>query len=151
MINNLVSFFRGVFKRILSEFGIKTKIESHQLFLKYCLVGAAATVVDYALLFSLTEFLGLWYLVSATIGFCGGATTNYILNRVWTFDNNDKRIARQIGIFLMIAGIGIVLNNGILVIGVEVFGLWYMLAKVISTAITLIWNFIGHKHITFKG
>lgn len=150
MVNNLVNFFSRLFQKILIKFGVETKVESHQVFLKYCLVGAIATIVDYSLLFGLTEFLGLWYMFSATFGFIGGATTNYLLNRIWTFENNDKRIGRQVGIFLMIAGIGIILNNGILAVGVEIFGIWYMLAKVISTAITLIWNFIGHKYITFR-
>jgi len=139
-----------ILEKIFGFFGIKTRAENWLLFLKYCLVGAAATVVDYSLLYSLTEFVGVWYLWSATVAFIGGATTNYLLNRLWTFENTDQRIARQVATFLIIAGVGILLNNAILALGVEVFGWWYMLAKVISTAITLIWNFFGHRYITFK-
>lgn len=150
MPGKIIGFFSSLMVIILEIFGIKSKSENWALFFKYCLVGAAATVVDYSLLYSLTEFAGLWYLWSATFAFIGGATTNYLLNRLWTFKNTDKRIARQVVTFLIIAGVGIVLNNTILAVGVEVFGLWYMLAKVISTAITLIWNFFGHKYVTFK-
>ena len=150
MIDQTVNFFSLLFHKILGKLGIRIQVSGLRLFLRYCLVGGTATVVDFALLFGLTEFLGLWYLASATAAFIGGATTNYILNRFWTFNNADKRIGRQAGLFIIIAAIGILLNNGILAVGVEIFGLWYMLAKVISSAITLIWNFIGHKYITFR-
>ncbi len=149
-MDKIVDFFSLVFQKISQKIGINTSQNSWEQFIRYCVVGATATVVDYGLLYSLTEYLGFWYLLSATFGFIGGATTNYLLNRFWTFKNKDKRIARQVSIFLIIAAVGIVLNNTILAIGVEIFGLWYMLAKVISTVITLIWNFVGHKYFTFR-
>ncbi len=150
MINKIVDFFGLVGYRILVKIGLRIQVSSLQLFLRYCVVGVIATVVDYALLYGLTEFYGLWYLFSATISFIAAATVSYYLNRIWTFNNNDSRIARQVGIFLVISGVGIIINNTILVVGVEVIGMWYMLAKVFSTAVTLIWNFIGHKYITFR-
>lgn len=150
MINKLVVFFSDFFQKISQKLGLASKQESWELFLRYCLVGGTATIVDFGLLYILTEYAGFWYMFSASISFIGGAITNYLLNRAWTFKNNDKRIARQLAIFLIIAVIGIFINNTILYIGVEFFGLWYMLAKAFSTAITLNWNFLGHKYLTFK-
>ena len=150
MIDKLVIFFSGLFQKTGQKVGLSTSQESWELFLRYCVVGGTATVVDFGLLYILTEFAGFWYMLSATVSFIGGAATNYLLNRVWTFKNKDRRIARQLTIFLIIAVIGIFINNTILYIGVEFVGLWYMLAKAFSTAITLIWNFLGHKYLTFK-
>ena len=106
---------------------IKNLIYKYKLFIKYCIVGGTAAVVDFGILFILTDFFSVYYLTSATASFIVSALVNYSLNRSWTFQ-----------------------SNGIMYTGVEFFGLWYILAKVIATGVVLIWNFLGNKYFTFK-
>lgn len=124
-------------------------IYKNKLFVKYCIVGGTAAVVDFSILFVLTDFLNVYYLISATISFIVSALTNYALNRGWTFCSNGKK-RRQLPIFFTIATIGLVLNNSIMYFSVEVLALWYIWAKVIATGIVLMWNFLGNKYFTFN-
>ena len=124
-------------------------VDRHKLFIKYSVVGGIAAVIDFGVLYVLTDFLGVYYLISATISFILSALTNYFLNRTWTFRSRGRKM-RQIPIFFTIATIGLILNNFILYWGVEFLGLWYIFSKMIATGIVLIWNFLGNKHFTFN-
>lgn len=124
------------------------KNNRHQI-AKYATVGAASAVVDFGVLFALTDGLGLHYLASATFSFILAAVVNYTLNRIWTFRSSGKR-RRQLPVFFIIAMLGLILNNNIMYFSVEHLGLHYLLAKVVAAAIVTFWNFFGNKYITFK-
>lgn len=119
-------------------------------FAMYIVCGGTATIVDWGLTYSLTSLLGLWYVASVTLAYIGGVATNYSLNKAYTFKNKSRQIGRQLLAFQVVAGIGFLLNLGIVVGLVELLGLWYMLAKVIATGMVLAWSFVGHKHFTFR-
>lgn len=120
-----------------------------RLFIGYVFFAGIAALVDLGLLFSLTEFIGFHYLISAALSYTCGMITNYSLNKVFTFKNKNKKIVQQFGLFVFVALIGLGLNQLILWLLVEFVGLWYMLAKLISISIVMFWNFYGHKKITF--
>ena len=116
---------------------------------KFAVVGATSAIIDFGLLYVLTDFVNWHYLLSATVSFIIAAIYNFILNRSWTFRSNGKK-RKQIPIFFAIVGSGVLLNNFIMWFGVEQTGLWYIYAKVIAAAIVTIWNFMGNKYLTFR-
>ncbi len=121
-----------------------------QQFIKYCAGGGLAFVTDAGLLFIFTEYGHLWYLISATFSFLIAAVVNYSFQYFVTFKDNRGQIKKQFTLFVIIAAVGLAINNSLLYIQVEWFGLWYMLAKVIAAVIVLIWNFMMNKYYTFK-
>ena len=132
----------------------KKLIYKYKIFVKYCIVGGTAAIVDFGVLFILTELFGVYYLYSATVSFILAALTNYSLNRRWTFRSSGKK-RKQVPIFFAIATMGLLINNSIMFVGVEKFLLkdlhyGYLLAKVVATGLVLIWNFLGNKYITFN-
>jgi putative flippase GtrA len=116
---------------------------------KYAVVGATSMVIDFGILYILTDIIGVYYLTSATASFVVAAFYNYFLNRHWTFRSNGSR-RKQLPVFFIIAIIGVTLNNSIMYAGVEQFGIWYIYSKIIATGIVTIWNFFGNKYLTFK-
>lgn len=112
-------------------------------------VGISAAIVDFGLLYILTEFGHLHYLLSATISFIAAVIVNYSLNKSWTFASSGSHL-KQFPIFLMVAVCGIIINNGILYTGVEKFDIWYIYAKIIATVVVMVWNFAWNKHLTFR-
>ena len=121
-----------------------------QLFIGYFICGSIATAVDLTALYSLTEFLHIWYFYSAIISYSFGVIINFSLNKYFNFKNKDIRVWRQFGIFVFVSIIGLGLNQAILYFSVELIHLWYMLAKIIAIAIVFIWSFFAHKTITFR-
>ena len=121
-----------------------------KLFIGYVIFGGFATLVDLCLLYSLTEFLHVWYFYSATFSYFVGMLTNYSLNKYLNFRNRSKQITLQFGLFATVALIGLGLNQLILYTLVEFINLWYMFAKFIAIFIVMFWSFYGHKKLTFN-
>lgn len=121
-----------------------------QLF-RYLFVGGFAFVVDYSLLFILTEYFHLHYLASATISFIAGLLVNYFLSTHWIFRHSKlKNKSLEFFIFAFIGIVGLLLNNLLLFILTDYLHLHYMLSKLITAAIVMGWNFTGRKLILFK-
>ena len=121
-----------------------------QLF-RYVIVGGIAFLVDYGLLFSLTEFFHFHYLLSATISFIAGLIVNYAISTRWIFRHSklDNRLMEFI-IYSLIGVIGLLINNAMLYLLTDSFHIHYMFSKLITAAIVMGWNFIGRKIILFK-
>lgn len=121
-----------------------------QLF-RYTFVGGLAFMIDFGLLFALTEYAGFHYLFSATISFVAGLIVNYLLSKVWVFTRSTiAKRELEFLIFAVIGIIGLLINNLFLWLLTNVIGLWYMLSKVLVTIITYLWNFFVRKLILFR-
>lgn len=117
----------------------------HQ-FMKFGVVGIIAFFIDYGLLFVLTEFGGINYLVSATISFTASVIFNYIASMRYVFTHKqDMSRRREFVIFVVLSAIGLVINNMCMWAGVEIFGIHYMITKIGATAIVMVWNFVTRK------
>lgn len=64
-------------------------------FIKFCVVGGSGVFVDFGITYLCKEFLRLNKYVANSLGFLCASTTNYILNRIWTFHNENPDITGQ--------------------------------------------------------
>ncbi len=120
-------------------------------FFRYLFVGGFAFLVDFFLLFFLSDFCGIYYLVSAAISFVVSLIVNYLISTFWVFNKNQiKNKIVEFGVFSLIGVIGLVFTEIILYVCTDVFGLYYLLSKIISTAIVMFWNFIARR-VMFYG
>ena len=113
--------------------------------LKFGLVGGTAFVIDYVLLYFCTEFLHIHYLISSIISFTVSVIFNYILSIKWIFDVKKKQDVKDFVIFIILSVIGLGINSLIMYVMVEKFGVYYMLSKIVSTAVVMVYNFITRK------
>lgn len=119
-------------------------------FIKYCTVGTIAAAVDFLMLYVFTEFFGIYYLISNFLSFIFSATTNFLLNKYWTFGNGKKALNKQFAYFLFIVIIGLSFGTLLMYFFTEKLGFWYMTSKILTIIIVLFWNYIGNKNLTFK-
>jgi len=118
---------------------------------KYYIVGASGVLVNLGLLYSLTEFVGLWYLVSYIIAISVSITLNFTFNKFWTF-SDSKNSQRTIVIYLKFVGVsllGMGIQLGSVYLLVESLSVYYMLAALISIGIASGINFIINRRWTF--
>lgn len=113
--------------------------------LKFGLVGCTAFVIDYVLLYFCTEFLHIHYLISSIISFTVSVIFNYILSIKWVFDVKKKQDVKDFVVFIILSVIGLGINSLIMYVMVEKFGVYYMLSKIVSTAVVMVYNFITRK------
>jgi len=120
-------------------------------FCRYFLVGGGAFVIDFALLYLLTEFGRLQYLISASLSFLAGTVVNYSLSVRWVFDHRsvDNRI-HEFVIFAVIGILGLVLNAALIWFFTELAELHYLGSKMIAAASILVFNFGVRKALLFS-
>ena len=118
-------------------------------FLKYVIVGLLGTGLDFLILFLLVEYLHLFYLLAALISILIVFWISFSLNKYWTFRKKEGNYFRQMLKYLLAHSVGVGINLAILTILVEIFGFWYIFAKVIATTVVLAWNFLVTKKWVF--
>jgi len=96
------------------------------------------------------EILGIHYLIAAAMSFGLGVVVNYTLSVRWVFAHRKlKNRKAEFMIFLIITTAGLGLNLVIIAGLVQIYGIDYRIAKVVSTIIVFFWNFIARKRILY--
>jgi putative flippase GtrA len=72
-------------------------------FLKFGIVGLSGTAIDFLFTWICKEKLKWNKFISNSIGFSIAATSNYILNRIWTFESNNPEVSREYLSFFFIS------------------------------------------------
>lgn len=141
-INKVNAMLSGIYKDYLK-------------LVKYLAVGVVGTLADWSVFAVLLSILDVNYLVAPIISYSVGTVINYILNRRFTFNNTYKKVHYQFASFLIIALIGLVIQELVIYGMVEyVFSndadRWAFAAKVVATFVGFAWTFVANKRITFK-
>ena len=119
-------------------------------FLKFGVVGFSGVFVDFGTTWLLKDKLGVNKYTANSIGFMLAVVSNYILNRIWTFQDTNPDIAIQFGKFLLIALVGLAINNGIIYLLTErKMKVNFYVAKILATGVVTFWNFGANVLFTF--
>ncbi|AOH39636.1 GtrA family protein [Dialister pneumosintes] len=132
--------------RLLSNFTDKERIEE---VIRFLIVGGGCFLLEYILLYVLTEYMHIGYLVSSAIAFTVSLLVNYILCLLVVF-NVKHQSSLEIGLFIITSLIGLIINQGVMWFLVEIIAWWYMFAKVIASGIVMIWNYITKRYILIR-
>jgi putative flippase GtrA len=138
-------------RRVLrSLFWQKTDHALLQLF-RYTCVGGIAFLVDISSLFVLTEYSGVYYLVSAAIAFLIGLITNYSASVIWVFSRRgiQSRFLEFVA-FSLIGLVGLGLNEFFLWLFTEKMAIHYLFSKIISAVLVYLFNFSFRKFMLFR-
>lgn len=118
-------------------------------FLKFGIVGFSGLIVDFGLTWISKEKLGIQKYISNAIGFSFAATSNYYLNRTWTFNSVNPEIALEYSQFFFVSLIGLVINTLILWLIVTRLKFNFYLSKVFAIIVVMLWNFFANLLFTF--
>lgn len=118
-------------------------------FLKFGAVGFSGVFVNFGITYICKEWLKLNKYLSNIFGFVFAATTNYILNRLWTFQSSNPQIGTEYAKYFVIALIGL---------GIDTTTVWllngklkwnFYLSKLFAVGASMLWNFVGNLLFTF--
>ena len=121
---------------------------------RFYTVGASGFLVNYmiSLLFAGGVY-DLWYLHANVIGIIASITTNFILNKTWTFNDRDFRIKKtisQYGKFAMFSSLGALVQLGVVYFLMDNNDIAYPFALIIAVITAAFGNFVLNKKWTFK-
>lgn len=118
-------------------------------FLKFGIVGFSGLFIDFGITFLFKEKLRVQKYLANSIGFTAAASSNYFLNRIWTFHSEDPKIFIEYSQFMVISLIGLVINTLVLWLIVSKLKWNFYFAKLLAIAVVTIWNFGANVFITF--
>lgn len=113
---------------------------------KFGVVGILATALDYGIMVILTEWVGVYYLLSSTISFTLSLLFNYVCSMCFVFEREEGRSrGKELVIFGMLSLMGLVLNQAVLWLLVEKQHIYYMVSKAAAAVLVMGWNFVSRK------
>ena len=95
----------------------------------------------------------LWYLHANIIGIAISMTTNFILNKIWTFEDKDfstKATIKQYSKFVGFSTLGAIVQLAMVFSLVDWHQMTYPLALILAVATAAFGNFVLNKKWTFK-
>ena len=121
---------------------------------RFYTVGASGLGVNYLISFLFASGSSdLWYLHANMIGIVVSMTTNFILNKIWTFEDKDfstKNTLEQYGKFVGFSSLGALIQLSLVFSLVEIHQMTYPLALMFAVFTAAFSNFILNKKWTFK-
>lgn len=117
-------------------------------FLRFITVGVFTTGVLFAVLYVLAEFLHWPPWLAALCGYVAGGVPGYALNRSFTFGSSTP-FTMGLAKYASVVALGAVVNAAIVWV-LTSLGLHYLVAQCISTALVLMWNFLGSRLFVFR-
>jgi putative flippase GtrA len=118
---------------------------------KYLFFSIMATIADIIVLYLLTNFVGIYYLISASISYIIGMIIAFFGNLKYTFKrNHNKKVYNQFISFTIISLIGLVLNLVLMKLFTDYIGIWYIYSKIIAVLIIFFIKYFAHKKFVFE-
>lgn len=157
--STVTDYFKSVWK--LYKFGKSREREERRNSVKFLskasrfyTVGLSGFAVNYliSLLFA-GGISDLWYLHANLIGIGASITTNFLLNKTWTFGDKDfsrNRTLKQYGKFVTFSSLGALVQLGMVFYLVDTQSLSYPLSLILAVLTAAFGNYILNKKYTFK-
>jgi putative flippase GtrA len=115
---------------------------------KFCAVGAVGYGINLAVYATLLH-VGLHYLLAATCSFLVAVTSNYLLNRLWTFRDRRGGIATQGMRFFVVSLASLGANLLVLHLLIKL-GAGKLTGQAIAIVLVTPLNFVGNKLWSFR-
>ncbi len=118
-------------------------------FVKFGVVGFSGVFVDFGFTYLSKEKLNIQKYVANAIGFTIAASSNYFLNRWWTFHSKNPEIVLEYSKFLLISLLGLGINTLVIWILVSRYKRNFYVSKLFAIGVVTIWNFFFNLLFTF--
>ena len=115
---------------------------------KFAVVGITSLMVDYGVLVFFTEntAFGLDYFQASAFSYTISIFVNYILSMKYVFHGReDMSRMKEASIFFVLSLIGLLLTQMVMWFAVECLGIYYAMAKLLSTLMVTNYNYISRK------
>lgn len=117
--------------------------------IRFIIIGLVAVAIDFVVYFALLKFTSIPTSSSKAISFMSGAMFSFVGHRFFVFHSTDKVARKQALPFVLLYLISLLLNNFTNEIIITLSGI-KLIAWFISTAISVIWNYLGMKFVVFR-
>jgi putative flippase GtrA len=132
-------------------------IQNKQQKLRFAVVGAANTVIDFSIFLGLSS-IGMPPIAANFIATTTALCFSFVANKKYTFSSNSTSVKKEITLFLAVTLIGLwvlqplvltVVSRSLVSFSLAHFAV-LVIAKFAATLVTLVWNYILYSRVVFK-
>lgn len=120
---------------------------------RFFTVGASGLALNYIVSFLLSNVVSnLWYIQAAGIGIVVSVHSNFVFNKIWTFEDRNftlRHLIKQYFSFLALCAFGAVIQLSLTYIFFEHWHIHYAVSLMLAVCIASMSNFLLNKKITF--
>ena len=116
-------------------------------FMRFCLVGAVNTGVDF-MVFTVLSNMGVLLLVAQCVSYTCGVLNSFLLNRTWTFRGRGQSSGQLIRFLALNFGT-LTITYGLLVYFHNHLVWSILVSKLLATGVSLVLNFTGSRLLIF--
>lgn len=116
-------------------------------FIKFSLVGAVNTVIDFTV-FTVLSNMGVLLLAAQCVSYTCGVLNSYLLNRTWTFRGRGQYSGQLIRFLALNLGT-LTITYGMLVYFHDYLVWPILVSKLLATGVSLVINFMGSRLLIF--
>ena len=122
-----------------------------KIFFKAQISSLLASAVDFLLMICFVEILEVHYTLAVAVGAIGGALTNFMINRYWSFEVSDKPAQQQSYKYILVWIGSVLLNVSGVYLLTRFLKLDYIFSKIIvSVCVGLSFNYVLQKKYVFS-
>ncbi|WP_189417654.1 GtrA family protein [Cellvibrio zantedeschiae] len=129
-------------------------------FIKFVIIGGAATLLQFLFLGLFVEVFGLVPTFASALSYCCSAVFNYLANYYFTFGSNSSH-KQTLPKFIVTVALGMALSTTLfaifhyllinfLLVDTILINSAYLIAQLFATLLTLIANFLMHKFWIYR-
>ena len=135
-------------------------------FIRFGIVGAIGSLVDFGFLNLFTLVFKLPYILSSVLSFSLAVVNNFILNRIWTFPGSRREsLIKQMVQFGLVSVVGLIIRTPMLVwlekVLIPLAQKWvpnlltptivgHNIGLAIAIGVVMLWNYFANRFWTFK-
>jgi putative flippase GtrA len=136
------------FSKVLS-YNLQSSFDLSRM-LRFGVSGLAGMLLDFAVTWLCKEKLKWNKYAANSAGFAVAVVNNYLLNRLWTFNNHSVKILPQFTSFIAVSLVGLLLNNLLLALFHQKLKMNFYTAKLLAIGTVFLWNYFGSSFFTFS-
>lgn len=119
-------------------------------FITYFFIGGTTTFIDWALFWLTVKNLGFHYEIGLMSAYIPASMFHFVANKFITFQCKSKSLGSQYSIYIMLTLTSLMISMGIIAVIINLFQIDKMSARIFTTALMLVPNYLIHKNITFS-
>lgn len=106
--------------------------------------------IDFFLTWVFKDQLHINKFLANGIGFSAAVTSNYFINRSWTFKGTEAKISKQFAGFILVSVIGLMLNTFFIYLFNHMLLIPFYISKAMAICCVFFWNYTANFLLVFK-
>jgi len=117
-------------------------------FIKFSFLGFFGVFIGFCVLFTLTNFFGIWYIFSSLAGEIANYFISFYVHKFWTFQDKEReRTKRELAWYFLVIVSYFLVNTSLMYLLTDIIRIQYLWSKLILIPILSLPNYWATKKV----